>query len=548
MAIDSIAVLRRACRHGTGPDGREAGTAHRKTHAILADSDRGATVRTRQDRPSVWQATATLPRRPPPEAGSHADVVVVGGGITGLTVGLLLAEEGRRVAVLEGRRLGAGATGGSTGKLTSQHGLVYRRLAERHGDDVARLYGAMNQEAIDAVRTFADRYAIDAGLVEDDAFVYTERAEQVDDLREEAATAARLGLPASFTTSTPLPFEVAGAVRFTGQARFSPVAYLHGLADAIETHDGCSVHEEAHVVAVRDRGPAVVVETGRGSITADHVILATLAPILDRGLEFARMEPSRTYGAAVRTEPGSVPDGMYLSAEEPTRSTRRFDGPSGTYLIVVGDAHRTGADPDTVRHHEALERYADERFGAVDVVHRWSAQDFVSVDALPFVGSTPLAPRISVATGFSKWGLSGGTAAARVLADTLAGRPNPAAAMLDPRRGNLRASAVGLAQHNLTAAGHFVGDRVRSATTSIDDIPPGGAAIVRRGLEYLAVSRDDTGAVTACSAVCSHLGCLVRWNTAERSWDCPCHGSRFSPDGEVLEGPASRPLRPRDDV
>lgn len=500
------------------------------------------------DRTSLWQDAAPDRPRPPLDAGVHVDVLVVGGGITGLTTGLLLAEEGRRVAVVEARRLGGGATGGSTGKLTSQHGAIYARLVDRHGEEVARTYGAVNEAAIALVRELVARYGIDAGLRDDDAYVYTERADRVDRLRAEAETAARLGLPASFTTETALPFEVHGAVRFAAQARMQTVSYLHGLADAIEGHEHGSVHEGTRVLGVRDRGSAVTVETDQGRVTADRVVVATLAPIIDRGLEFARMEPSRTYGIAVRAEPAGVPDGMYLSADEPTRSTRRYDHPDGTYLVVVGDAHRTGSRSDTGSHHAALERHARERFGATEVTHRWSAQDFVPVDLLPFVGSPALAPRVSVATGFNKWGLSGGTAAARILTDTLAGRDHPAAAMLSPRRANVRASALGLLHHNVVVAGRFVADRIRPDAATIEDIPPGGAGIVRRGLEHLAVSRDLDGTVTTRSAVCSHLGCLVQWNTAERSWDCPCHGSRFAPDGTVLDGPASRPLAGDDDA
>lgn len=500
-----------------------------------------------EDHRSLWQATAEGPERPPIEPGTHVDVLVAGGGITGLTTGVLLAEEGLRVAVVEARRLGLGTTGGSTGKVTSQHGAIYAELVHRHGEAAARTYGTINEAAVGLVCELVERHGIEAGLTREAAYVYTERADQVERLRREAEVAARLGLPASFTTETGLPFEVQGAVRFDEQAGIQTVAYLHGLAAAVESHPNGSVHEHTRVLDVHESGGVTSVETDRGTVTAGHVVLATLAPILDRGGEFARMEPSRSYGIAARVDPTAVGSGMYLSVEDPTRSSRWYDGHGGSWLVVVGDAHRTGTDRDTYRHHAALEEHARERFGVSEITHRWSAQDQVPADLLPFVGPTPFARNVSSATGFNKWGLSGGTAAARIIADQLLGRPHPAADLLAARRLNLRASAGQLLEHNAEAAVHFVGDRVRPDATSIDDIPRGGGGVVRRGARYLAVARHEDGSTSVRSAVCSHLGCLVQWNAGERSWDCPCHGSRFDTDGAVLDGPAAKPLSPVDD-
>lgn len=501
---------------------------------------------TERRHPSLWQATEPGREHAPLTDDTTVEVLVAGGGITGLTTGLLLAEAGRRVAVVEARRLGAGATGGTTGKVTSQHGAIYHRLVEQHGEDVARTYGQANQAALGLVRALVARYGIDAAdLRTADAYVHTEREDLTEQLEHEAEVARGLGLPAEWTTSTDLPFPVAGAVRFADQARIHAIGYLHGLADAIAGHPNASVHEQTRVTGLTQRGGEVLVATDRGVVIAGEVVLATLVPITDRGLEFARVEPARTYGIAARLrDDGLLPGGMYLSLEEPTRSTRRYDGPDGSYLVVVGDAHRTGVDRDTDRHHAALERYARERFGATDVVHRWSAQDFVPVDLLPFVGRTPFASRVSVATGFNKWGLTGGTLAAEILRDQLLGEEHPAARAFAPRRLSPLAAVRPLIEHNVESGVHFVVDRLRPDAHSIADIPPGGAGIVREGARFLAVSREADGTASIRSAVCSHLGCLVQWNAGERSWDCPCHGSRFDVDGSVLEGPASGPLAP----
>lgn len=502
----------------------------------------------RGDRPSIWQGLAAhSPTYAPLTPSRDLDVLVVGAGITGLTTALLLAEAGRDVTVVEALQIGHGTTGGTTGKVTSQHGLIYQELVDQHGEDVARTYAKTNEGAITLVREIVARHGIEAGLSERDAYVFSERQDQAGRVRREAEIAARLGLPATWTEETELPFDVVGAVRFTGQAQVQAVDYLHGLAAAVDAHAHGAVHEGTRVTAVEEDGDDVVVETSTGTVRAREVVLATLIPILDRGFEFARMEPKRTYGIAVRAPGDVAPEGMYLSAEEPTRSTRRHDSPEGTFLVVVGDAHRTGADRDTMRHDAALAAFARERFGLDDIAYRWSAQDFVPADILPFIGPTPFADHISVATGFQKWGLSWGTAAARILCDQLLGRPHPAAEVVTPRRTNLAASAKLLVEHNVDSAARFVGDRMSPDAASIDDIPPGSGGIVRDGASFLAVARHPDGSVTTRSAVCRHLGCLVQWNAGERSWDCPCHGSRYDTDGTVLEGPAVQPLSPAEE-
>lgn len=498
---------------------------------------------TREQRRSLWQATAEAATYPQLDGNLTTEVLVIGGGVTGLTTAVLLLEAGADVTVVEAVAVGHGTTGRTTGKVTSQHGLIYQELVDAHGDHVARTYGRVNQEAIDQVRGLVDRHGIDADLEDADAFVYTEQAGQVGRLRREAEVAAGLGLPAEWTDTTDLPFEVAGAVCFSGQAQLHAVRYVAGLAAVVAAHPRGQVIEGTRAHAVRERDDAVTVDTDGGRVSADHVVVATLLPIVDRGFEFARTVASRTYGIAARAAgDATVPAGMYISAEQPSRSIRRHREGDATYVIVVGDAHETGHDTDTGRHDAALADFARDRLGATDVRHRWSAQDFTSVDLLPFIGSPPFARRIHVATGFNKWGLTSGTAAAGIITDQINGRGPAHAAIFSPTRRTITASARGFLRHNLDVAKRFVADRALPDATSIDDIPAGGGGVVRRDGELLAVSKDAEGVATVRSAICRHLGCVVQWNRAERSWDCPCHGSRYGADGGVLDGPATRPL------
>lgn len=491
------------------------------------------------DRVSLWHGTATADESPPLRGDEDRQVVVVGAGITGLTTGVLLAEAGMDVVVLEARQVAAGTTGGTTGKLTSQHGMIYADLIDRHGPQAAGAYAAANEAAIGQVRDLCDRHDIAADLSTADAYLYADVGDDVEALREELEAARRLGLAAEWVTSTELPFAVAGAVRFTGQARLHAVRYCNGLVRAVQSLGG-TVHTGTRVTKVAEHGQRVVVTTDRGQVTADHVVLATLAPITDRGFEFARLTPSRSYGIAARVD-GAVPDGMYMSTGEPTRSVSHHRDGDDTYVIVVGESHQTGHESGVGRD-DALEAFARRHFDVVDIPFRWSAQDFVPDDRMPFVGTTALASRVHVAAGFQKWGLTNAMVAGRLLTDLIAGTDNPLGPVLSPRRANITASARTFVQHNLDVARRFVGDRVHPQVDDVDDIPPGGGAMVRVRGRMLAVSRGEDGQLTTRSAVCSHMGCIVRWNAAERSWDCPCHGSRFGRTGDVITGPATAPL------
>lgn len=492
-------------------------------------------------RMSVWHGTADAGSFPPMDGDRDTQVAVVGAGITGLTTALLLAEAGVDVTLLEAREVAAGTTGGTTGKVTSQHGVVYHDLIEGHGRQSAKAYADMNQAAIGDIADICERYAIDAAWTPSDAYVFADSDEQVDRLRKEAAAAQDLGLPAELTEETELPLPVALALRYTDQAQFHPVAYANGVARTLRDRFAVDVHCSTRVRRVSPQDGGVTLATTRGNVTAQHVVLATLLPITVRGFEFARARPSRTYGIAATID-GELPEGMYISAGEPSRSIRHYHGDDAAYLIVVGEAHEVGHETDTARHYAALEEFTRAHYDVRDVRFRWSAQDYLPDDRLPFIGTTGLSDSIHVATGFQKWGLTNGTAAARILTDVIGGHDNPYADVFAPTRASVTESAKKFVTHNLDVAKRFVADRAAPGAQSIDAIAPGTSATVRIDGQMYAVSKDQDGHVTSRSAVCPHLGCIVQWNNAEASWDCPCHGSRFTPDGDVLEGPATEPL------
>ncbi len=477
---------------------------------------------------SLWFQDITRPRRDALEHDVSVDVAVLGAGIVGLTTALLLERQGARVAVLEGRHVAAGASGYNTAKLSSLHGLSYRKLARSIGSELARAYGEANEAGIARVFELAKELGIDCDLRRKPNYTYTESESDLDHVREEAGVALGLGLPASFVEDVDLPFAVAGAVRFEDQAEFHPVKYLEGLAGAL---DG-SVYESTWATQVHGGR----VQTAGGQVvSAEHVVVATHLPFLDRGLYFARCHPERSYVVAGRSTDAHA--GMYLSTEQPAHSIRAH----GDWLLVGGESHKTG-QADAAERYARLEAWARERFG-IEPELRWATQDQMPVDGVPYVGRhDPLSSGVWVATGFRKWGLAMGTAAAELLAARIAGRDHAWRELFDPQRVRPKASATSFVKENANVALRFFGDRV-AKRGDVDEIGPGEGRVVGSGLGQRAVYRDEDGTLHELSARCTHLGCIVNWNTAERTWDCPCHGSRFGATGEVIEGPAVRPLK-----
>lgn len=473
------------------------------------------------------------------------DTAVVGGGIAGLTTAVNLAEEGQSVALVERDRVVTGVTGHTSAKLTSLHGLVYDRLLDTFGATRARRYADANEAAIDAIEERVESFDVDCEFERTPAYTYTESQADLEDVRNEVRAAQRLGLPASFTESTPLPYEVAGAVRFDDQARFDPRTYLLALADRL-AGDGNHLFEQTRVTDVDDGEPCRV-ETDRGSLTATDVVIATHFPVVDHALYFARMEPKRSYVVAARLS-GEPPEGMFYQPSDPYFSVRPRPGDDDDLVLVGGQTHRPGEGGSTAERYRRLESGARERFDVESIEYRWSTQDFTTLDGVPFVGRHSRgADHVYVATGFGGWGMTGGTAAGTLLADLILGRENPWRELYRPNRFEFGASKERLVSHNKHAMKQYVEDYVTDRP--MDDrvrLEPGQATVTGSPDGPVGVYCDESGEYHTVSAVCSHLGCLVEWNDGEESWDCPCHGSRFDVDGTVLDAPATDDLPQRE--
>jgi glycine/D-amino acid oxidase-like deaminating enzyme/nitrite reductase/ring-hydroxylating ferredoxin subunit len=493
-------------------------------------------------RPSIWSATSSSTAYPPLTADLRVDAAVVGGGITGLTTALLLLRQGLSVAIVEGDRIASSTTGYTTAKLSSLHGLSYATIADKHGEEAARLYGEANQVAIEAVVAFARDNNIACNLTRMPAFTYAESEEMADAVRGEAAIAGRLGLPASLVTDTGLPFPVLAAVRFENQAMFHPRRYCLGLAEVFAKQGG-RLFERTSVHSIEPGDPHTLATAG-GSVKATHVVQATQLPLYDPFGFFTANVASQSYGMAVRSD--KAPPGMYLSAETPARSIRPFVDGDNRYLIIGGEGHRVAREADTTERYRALDAWARQTFGTPEPAFSWSAHDYLPSDGLPYIGRlTPEVDGLWMATGFKKWGLTNGTVAALILSDLIAGRANPWGSTFDSMRLKPKSSANKLLQRQADLAARSAGPPVTGTLPAeIGEVTAGSGKVFKSGTEKVAVYRDGEGAMHTFSAVCTHMGCEVAFNRAERTWDCPCHGSRFNMDGTVIHGPAVNDLKP----
>lgn len=476
----------------------------------------------------------------PPDA--RTQVAVIGAGMTGLCAAMRLREAGLEVDVLEAGPVASGTSVYSTAKLTALHKVVYSILTDKYDPERARVYARANMEGIDRVEAWVGAHGIRCGFERLPALTYAWSDQDAPELRREATAARSAGLDAAFVhgRDVGLPFPVAGAVRVENQAMFDPRRFLLGLARAF-TEAGGRIYEHARVMGV-DEGSPCAVRTQHGRLEADHVILATQIPFLDRSGEFLRQTPSSSYCYALRLR-RPFPAGMYIASRSPTGSLRPTE--DRHVAILCGEEHPTGHTADTEACYERLLEFARRNLDVAEPLARWSAEDWYPADALPSIGLMPGSERIMLATGYGKWGLAHAAAAADIFAAILEGRPTPARELYDPRRVHPARSARAVVSQTLHVAKSFLGDRLKhQAARDVGELASGQGGICTQDGKTVAAYRDEGGALRTVSPACTHMGCHVRWNSAEKTWDCPCHGSRFNADGSLLQGPAVADLKP----
>ena len=484
-----------------------------------------------------WEATCSPPSFPELSGEFDVDVAIVGGGIVGVSTARMVKDEGMTVAIVEARRVGQGVTGKATAKVTSQHGTTYQTIEQKFGEDRARLYAEAQEAGLRRIVELSEVHGIDADVDRMPGFVYTREQRHVEEIEKEADLARRLGLPASLTRDTGLPFDVAAAMRWENQAQFHPLKYVSGLAATIPG-DGCHVFENSRAV---DWDPQRVA-TDRGTVRARHVVMATNLPLGQIGLYYATNYPMAE--PLIAAPIGRVPPGFYKNVEQPGHSIRTHRHHGRTYAVCAGSHFKPGHADDEQKYFGDIERWLRDNFEAEAIEYRWVNEDYSPMDGAPFIGwsSSDTKDAYLVATGFAAWGFTNGSAAGMIIADQIAGRENRWLDLFDATRVKPLAGGKEFVKQNIHVAGHLIGGYAAGKPKSYDELKPGDAEILKIDGDNVAAFRDDAGRIHAVSAACTHMGCLLGWNATDRTWDCPCHGSRFSLAGEVIAGPAVEPL------
>lgn len=497
---------------------------------------------------SVWMEFQA-PRLGPLRGGLETDVLVIGAGVAGLSTAYELARAGRQVAVLDRGRFGRGMTARTTAHLANVTDDYFHVLARTHGRESARLWRESQAAAVDRIEAVCAEEAIDCDFARVDGYFVPAREKDVALLQKEFEAAREVGIADAEWLDSGAPVLGTAAVRFPRQARFHPTKYLAGLIGALQRL-GALLFDQTDVAELHEAGGRISAVTGSGQVvSARQAVVATNTPFHLRIPIHTKQAPYRTYVVALATPKGSTPDVLLWDTEEPGYHYVRLQpGEAEDLLIVGGEDHKSGTENDGARRISRLEAWTRERFPAAGPVrYAWSGQVYEPADHVGFVGRSPEHEEVYLVTGDSGQGMTTGVMASLLLRDLMTGAENSWARLYAPSR-QMHRGLGEYVKENLEAATHWIELIARREVASTDEIEPGQGALVRLRGKPVAAHRDDTGELHLRSAVCTHAGCTVHWNGFEGCWDCPCHGSQFGPDGEVLNGPATRPLAAVDEA
>ena len=499
---------------------------------------------------SLWMKTAAIAHRSVLKEDMRADVCIIGAGIAGLTVAYMLTREGKRVIVLDDGTVADGESARTTAHLSCAIDDRFFEIERVHGADGSRLAAGSHASAIDAIESICRRESIDCDFERLDGYLFCQGGQVADILDRELDAAHRAGLTdVQRLQRAPLGFDTGPCLRFPRQGQFHVLKYLAGLTQAI-IRDGGMIFTQAHVSKIDVAKPARVTTDHGPAVTCDSLVVATNSPINDMAKIHTKQAAYRTYVIGAKVPAMSVPRGLYWDTAEPYHYVRlqrvaAADGGQGDDILIVGgEDHKTGQADDAEARFACLEAWMLERFpSAAPVGFRWSGQVMETADGLGFIGRNPGDENVFVATGDSGMGMTHGTIAGMLISDLVMGRPNAWEKLYDPSRKPMHSIGQYL-KENLNVVAQLA-DYIRpSEVSDASQIPLGSGAVMREGVKRVAVYRDQDGQVHKCSASCTHLGCVVQWNSLEKSWDCPCHGSRFDAYGKVLAGPAYKALSP----
>ena len=504
---------------------------------------------------SIWASTKKMPVCQRLSKDLTTDVCIVGAGIAGLTTAYLLTKSGKQVVLLDDGPIASGMTQVTTAHLTNAIDDRFTEIERWHGEHAARLAAQSHAAAIDRIEDIAAELNVDCDFKRLDGYLFLAPGDDEKLLEDELAAAQRAGAEVEMISRSPLDsFDTGPCLQFRNQGRVHIYKYLAAMASAIKKQGG-KICTNSHADSI-EGGDEATVKVGDYTVTASAVVVATNTPINDRFAIHTKQFPYMTYVIGARVPRGSVADGLFWDTLDAYHYVRlqELEPEDGEQeaeydlLIVGGEDHKTGQADDADERHQRLQAWTKQRFPIEDIEFTWGGQVMETMDGLAFIGRNPMdKDNVFIATGDSGMGITHGTIAGMLLTDMILGRDNPWAQLYDPSRKTLRAAGV-FAKENLNVAGQYTDWVTPGEVESADEVERGCGAIVRRGMTKVAVSRDENGKVTELTAVCPHLECIVHWNNAEKTWDCPCHGSRFHAEGQVVNGPANINLAPAEEA
>lgn len=493
-----------------------------------------------------------------------ADVCIVGAGIFGLTCGYYLTKQGYNVVILEKEaEIASKTTGHTTAKITSQHNLIYKYLIDSFGVSEVKHYLYANQEAIENIYQIIKDENINCNFERQDSYVYTNNADELEKIKLENEAVNSIGFNSEFVTSTPLPFDVLGAIKFPNQAECNPIKYACGLADYITKNSG-KIYTDSLVKNIQKENNNFIVSCKDYVIRSKYVILASHYPFIDRlGYYFLKMYQSTSYVIAVDIGDKTF-DGMYINSKQPTFSYRfaNFSGSCGKRLLLVGGAdHKTGSKIDLSNAYSILEYEVRKYYPDCKVLYKWNTEDCITLDKIPYIGEfSHFMPNMYIGTGFNKWGMTSSNVAGNIIVDKILGRENEYENVFKATRLHPIKNNVELGNMIKETTNSFVINKFKVPDADLDviednsvmsgskkagnfeEIKNDSGHVLKYNGQTIGIYKDNDGKIFAVNPICTHLGCLLSWNNLDKTWDCPCHGSRFDYKGHQLYNPAIRDL------
>lgn len=496
---------------------------------------------------AIWSRYSKIHNYPGLKDNIRTDVAIIGGGITGISTGLLLAQHGVDTVILESRKVGGGATAHSTGNLYYTIDKILSSLESKYDIDMVKKVAASRMEAMGQIKAWVDQFNLECDYIKVPWFLYSDYQKGCEKIDEEYQAGEKAELPFLQAEKIEIPFPHKKAIKLQHQYQFNPMQYVQELSKAA-ADTGCQIFENSPVYSVEKENSHYVLHTEEHTVRADKVVHATHSP---KGVRMVQslLGPYREYGIACELEKKVLPDGIYWGYHENEKkvSTRSYTKNGENYLIVVGEPHKTGQAGNNKQHIQNLIKFARVHFAVDDVAYTWGGQHYRPADLLPYIGPEKKNSQEYIATGFSTDGLVYGTLAGMIISDQITARNNPWAELYSANRHQPAKAAGKFLKENLNVAGQVIKDYaglvIKSSNLDESGLKTGEGRIVKYEGKKLAVFKSEDNKLEAVSPICPHLKCIVHWNNAEKSWDCPCHGSRFKTDGSVLEGPAYHPLK-----